>query len=163
LSTGVVSAVSTETVIVTADGVEIVSVGLQGPPGPRGPAGPPGPPAGGQNEYTAAIALSGHRILTTDQAGRAIYADSANPAHVGRIVGLSTGAAAAGAPIIVQLSGEFSEPTWSWSLTCPVYLGAAGHLTQTPPSEAGSFSVVVGFPITPTRLFLSIREPILIA
>lgn len=156
--------VRTESVVVVNDcQADVVSLGIQGPAGAQGPAGPPGPPSGGQYVYTAAIPLGGHRVLTLNAAGQAIYADAGTLAHMNRIVGMSTGAAIAGAPITSQLVGEFTEGSWNWTLDVPIYLGTNGHLTQVQPTSPGSlFSLVVAFPISATRIFLNPREPILI-
>lgn len=98
----------------------------------------PGP---GQDVYahrillSAGAALSGHRaVISLD--GVATYADPADPAHAGRLAGITTHAAVAGAGVIVQTLGLLVDPSWTWQ-PGTVYLGANGALTQALPA-AGS-------------------------
>ena len=120
-------------------------------------------PTGGAQvvSYIAGVALGGHRMVVLDASQQAQYASSATPAHISIVLGMTTGAAIAGAPVQIQTGGEITEPSWSWSLGSPVYLGVNGLLTQTPPSSG--FSLVIGFPISATVLFINLREPVIIS
>jgi len=140
-------------VVVQSPALEIVEVAEQGPPGPSGQSG------GSALTAMAGAALGGHRLVVFDAEARAQYASANNPAHFGAVVGLTLGAAVAGSPVDIQRVGEVVEPSWSWSSGLPVYLGVDGLLTQTPP-VAPSFCLIVGFPVTATRLFVSLREPL---
>lgn len=132
--------------------------GDQGEVGERGPQGAPG---GTLIERDAAIDISGHRLVLLDAQGRANYASSADLTHAARVVGMTTHAAVAGAPVALQIFGEVTEPSWNWIPDQPVYLGADGHLTQSVPvAPAAKFAVVVGFPISTTTLFINIGIPI---
>ena len=107
--------------------------------------------------------LGGHRVVAADDAGHAIHADPSNVAHAGRILGMTTGAAGLGSQAEIVRAYEMEEPSWAWTLGSPVFLGAAGVLTQVvPEAPSATFSLIVGFPITPTRLYIHIREPILL-
>lgn len=124
--------------------------------GPQGPPGPPGPDSQGSLTRTAATVLSGHRVVTPHADGTVGYADNANPAHCMAPLWLTLGAAVAGAEVEIQPFGPVVEGSWSWTLG-PVYLGAAGVLTQTVPT-APSFLAIVGFATSPTELFVD-RQP----
>lgn len=165
-----IEVVDETTLAVTEEVVQIVSEGIQGPQGIPGVKGDPGdkgdkgdPGAAGEVSfvYPAASAISGHRIVTLDEQGKAIYASAAIAAHANRIVGMTMNAAAANDVLNVKKFGEATEPSWNWQLDLPVFLDADGFLTQTPPAApAAKFSVVVGFPMSATTLFVNIGIPI---
>ncbi len=138
---------------------ELLEVGTQGPPGPRGPIGPSG---GNAVTAVAAVALGGHRIVLLNADGEADYARADEITHASIVLGMTSHAAAEGADVDVIRIGELEEVSWSWTLNQPVYLGLDGVPVQSLPFNA-TFSLVIGFPITPTRLFLSIREPIILS
>lgn len=149
------------TLVVAEEVLTLVSEAAQGPQGIPGPRGEKGEPGGTIIQRPAAIALSGHRMVMLDGQGSAIYASNADQTHANRIVGMTTHAADAGAPVAIAIYGELTEPTWNWETDKPVYLGADGFLTQVPPeAPAAKFSVVVGFPISATTLFINIGIPI---
>ena len=109
----------------------------------------------------AGEALGGHRIVVTDDAGRAIHADPGNRSHANRVLGMTTGAAAEGAPVHLVRAFQIEEPTWSWIMEAPVFVGPAGVLTQAvPASPAAVFALIVGMPLTATRLYINVRDPI---
>lgn len=114
---------------------------------------------------TAASALSGHRIVRTDAEGRALYASNDEAADTGRALGMTTGAAEPLAAVQVLLQGVWREPTWAWDPSRPVYLGVEGALTQEAPTKAGGahFLQIVGVPLSPTRLYLDIRQAVVLA
>lgn len=117
-----------------------------------------GAPGSDHLTKTAGVALGGHRMVTLDAVGEAIYADSSILAHAHKVLGMTTGAAILGAPIDILRMGEFSEPSWSWILDEPLFLGTDGLLTQTPP--VSGFSLIVAFPISATMVYVDLREPI---
>lgn len=151
---------STETQVVAlepSDPVFIVSAGAQGPQGIQGPVGPVG---GSALSYPAGDALGGHRMVVLNDSQQAIYADSTNLAHANKVLGMTTGAAALGDTASILSGGEVSEPSWNWFLNQPLYVGASGLLTQTPP--VAGFSQIVGFPIATNKVFVSLREPVIL-
>jgi len=91
-----------------------------------GPRGVPGP-AANQVTVTAQEALGGHRAVTAD-------GFHATPALLDKLAGISTGAASIGETATLQRSGLMAEPSWTWTPDAPVFVTAAGVLTQTPPS-----------------------------
>lgn len=141
----------TETIVQVSVVESVVQVS-----GVPGPMGPPGPSAGGLS-LTASGAIGGHRLLVALGGGLAGYADSGTPAHVGKVVGMSTAAAADGAPVSLIQVGEIIEPSWAWS-PGPVYLGANGVPTQTQPISG--FLQEIGVATAPTRLLVDLKMPI---
>jgi hypothetical protein len=111
-------------------------------------------------EHTVAYSMSGHRMVILNENQEAEYASSANPFHANKIIGMTTQAAING-EIGIQTAGELEEPSWSWILDIPIWLSTDGLLSQTPPSTG--FCLIIGFPITATKMFINIREPIFLS
>lgn len=148
-------------VSITEESLTLVSEAIQGPQGIQGIQGPPG--ALLIFSYSASIAISGHRIVSLNGLGEVEYASSGNITQANRIVGMTMNAAVPGGLVSVQKFGELTEPSWNWTLSQPIYLSIDGALTQTPPSTpASQFSVIVGFPISPTAIFVNIGNPIIL-
>lgn len=153
-----------EILAVENERIDILSVGTQGLPGIAGPRGLPGPPGGATLEYIAATAIGGHRVVMLNAAGQLIYASAVDLTCLGRVIGITVNAADASMPCQVQNFDQLDEPGWTWDVSKPVYLGLDGLLTQTPPALPGAkFSMVVGFPISSTALFVNLREPIILS
>jgi hypothetical protein len=150
--------------VVSRDRISIVSqAGKQGLPGPPGKQGNPGPPGGTTLEYIAGTAIGGHRAVILGTDGKLAYASAAEIAHAGRVIGITVAAADENESCQVQTFERLEEPSWNWDVNLPVYLAADGLLTQVAPSSpASKFSLVLGFPISSTALFLNIREPIVL-
>lgn len=114
-------------------------------------------------QYLSKIAgaiLSGHRMVVLDAVGKAVYADNTAMTHVNKVLGMTVGSAVADAAIDILRWGELEEPSWTWTLDQPVFLSTNGLLTQTPPSTG--FSQIIGFPVSATKLYISLREPIIL-
>ena len=154
-STVLVTPPATHTAVVVAEEPRHVIV-TRGIPGPRGPIGPSG---GSALSVTAGQDIGGHRLVLLNAQGDAIYADARQLSHAEVVVGLTVFAAVQGQSIDIVRAGIVEEPSWSWVADQPVYLGLDGVPTQTLPPGA-LFGLVVGFPIAPTRLFMSIKPPI---
>jgi hypothetical protein len=131
-----------------------IAIGSVGPIGPRGLAG------GSAITVTAGQDVGGHRAVVLNASDQALYADQTNPHHVNRLVGVTTGAASAGGSVSIVSHGNMVEPTWNWTVDSPVFLGANGLLTQTPPISG--FLQIVGMAVSPTTLFVTIRDPIIL-
>jgi hypothetical protein len=129
--------------------------------GQRGVAGVDGLPGGVVIQCTAGEALGGHRVVVLNAVAEAVYASNAVPAHLHKVLGLTTGAEILGAVATVQTGGEMVEPTWAWTLDTPIFLGTNGLLTQVEPTTG--FSLVVAFPITATKVFIKIQESLSLA
>ena len=105
------------------------------------------------------VALGGHRVVRQTATGPD-YADCGVLLHQENILGLTTGAAAAGALVTIQRDGEIIEPSWNW-LAGLVFLGHNGLLTQTLPSSPDSaFIQAIGFSTAPQTLYVALRDPI---
>jgi hypothetical protein len=130
----------------------ITTAATQGPPGPPGPPGSGGPQT---VVLQAAIALGGHRIVCVDSAGQAIYPDRSNPAHADAVVGITTGAASAGADVTVQTTGEMIESSWSWS-PGPIWVGDNGLLTQTSPTSG--WVQMIAIALSATKIVVTPRQ-----
>jgi hypothetical protein len=126
--------------------------------GTPGPAGPPGPSGSNATQRMAAAALGGHRLVRVLADGSVDYVDSLNPLHGDDTLGVTTGAAEAGALATVQTSGALTEPSWAWMPGEPVFAGTNGSLTQAPP--AAGFVQVVGFAATSTSLVIALQGPL---
>lgn len=149
--------VPAETIELAGPAIDLLEVTEQGPAGPQGPIGPSG---GSAITAICGAALGGHRMVRYRAFDALIdYASAAAPADFGNVLGMTIHAADEGDPVDVIRSGAIIEPSWSWIVGAPVYLGVSGALTQTPPT-APSFCMIVGFPVTATMLFISGREPV---
>ena len=137
---------------------EIVAPVYIGQRGVDGADGAPGVAGGVVVLCTAGEALGGHRVVVLNASAEAVYASNAVPEHLHKVLGLTTGAVIFGAEATVQTGGEMTEPSWSWTLDAPIFLGASGLLTQTPP--VSGFLLVVAFPVTATKIFIKLREPL---
>jgi len=153
-STSVVETVSTPGSVLETIGV--MSSVIETSP-PQGEKGEPGTAAGMIIEYPIEYPVSGHRIVVLNADSKVIYADNTEPTHANKVLGMTTGAATVG-DVPVQRGGRLIEPSWSWILDTPIWLSSSGLMTQTPPSTG--FSMIVGFPITATEIFIGIREPL---
>jgi len=121
----------------------------------------PGGGGGGDPELrtlTAENDISGHRVVRILPDGNVDIADSANMADMGYVLGITLGAVTAGNSIQVRVAGILDEPSWAWTVDQPVFLSSSGLLTQAEPVTG--FSLVIGWAQTPTRLFVSMNQPI---
>ena len=129
--------------------IEFVELAVPGPPGPTGPIGP----AGGTTiiTRTTVAPIGGHRVVIQEADGTVSYADHTDPAHADMALGLTIEAAGAGDEIQILVGGETIEPSWAWDVTRPIYLGATGLLTQTPPTTG--FLQQVAIPLAADRIY----------
>ena len=123
-------------------------------PGPRGADGLPG---GSTLSYPAGEILSGHRMVVLEN-GELFYASKDVAAHATKVLGMTVGATVLGGIAAVQTGGEITEPSWAWTLDVPVWLSTNGLLSQVPPTLG--FSLIVGFPISATKLLIRFSEPL---
>lgn len=111
-------------------------------------------------QLVAGTDLSGHRVVTTDDTGKAVYASNDQLADRTGPFFLTTGAAVAGASIEPLGLGAITEPGWSWTPGAFVFLGTNGLLTGSPPTSPALFSLRVGTALTATSLFFNPQTPI---
>lgn len=146
---------------VLVDEVEAVSVVAVAEQGPRGPQGVPGPAGGATIVTVGATPLSGHSAVAADAAGLLIKADCTNPAHRGAVLGLLANAYSPGDQAVVQTAFTLEHAGWTWT-PGPVFVGAAGQLTQTLPVGA-VFSQVVAHALSPTLVLVDVQPPITVS
>lgn len=138
----------------TGRGSVVVSRGGTGRPGPPGQSG------ASYLTYVADGALGGQRVVRATTGGKVGYVDPGDPAQAHAAIGLTMGAAADGASINVQFSGEMTDPSWSWTANQPIFVGANGIPTQTPP--ATGFQAAIGVAISVTSMVIQIKSPIVL-
>lgn len=127
----------------------VVQGGYQGPPGIPG--------ASTQFEYVVTgQVVGGNRAVTTNSSGQLIYPDLTS--ETSRVYGVTTQSAQQGELVQVQITGTQTEPSWSWDVTKPIFVGINGTLTQVTPTIGQV--LVVGYPQSPTKLFIDRQPPI---
>lgn len=151
---GVVTSTQTNNISTEVDkSTTVVSSGEQGP------QGIPGDSINYVN-LLSGQALSGHKVVSSNNLGYAVYADSTVADTGNKVLGITTGAVSNGSIAQIQIVGVLEEPTWSWNLIDPIFIGTNGQLTQTPP-ETG-YLYIVAFPMTPTKIFIDKQPPIML-
>lgn len=126
------------TTVTTQEEVQVVSGYVQGV------AGPPG------QDYTyinilAAENINGHRAIN-------ILGKMGNHPFVG----ISVGSCVSGDTLQVQQTGFLIHSGWNWVANNPIYALDDGVLTQAFPLQGNL--VVVGYGVTPTKMFIK-QEP----
>lgn len=76
--------------------------------------------------FEAGQPLNAYKVVTTDNLGRLVYASADNPAHLGRVLGVTRGAGIDGQQLPMAVSGLLRNPGWSWSPGVLLYLGLGG-------------------------------------
>jgi hypothetical protein len=133
----------------------VVGVGIQGP------AGPPGSDGSSTLIRYSTVPIGGSRAVILDDSGNVQYAECTTRSHALKLLGVTRGAASAGAPIEVIREGEVLDSSWSWTLNEPIYLTINGVLSQTLPGGSPEFYMIVGFPTSTTSIFVDLQPPIL--
>ncbi|MEY4507950.1 MAG: hypothetical protein RLZZ450_72 [Pseudomonadota bacterium] len=109
----------------------------------------------------AAVALGGHRLVCRTEGSTLAYASADDVFSALALLGLTTGASAAGATVAVVESGVVTEPSWSWTPREPVLLGLNGIPVQTLPAGA-SVCLRVGIALSETSFMVRFGHPILL-
>jgi hypothetical protein len=133
----------------------VALVFVPGAPGARGASG-----AAGGVVRTTAVPLSGHMIVTTNDAGDLLYADAAMLGDALRPLFMTTAAWGAHVAATVVANDVITEPSWNWTVGEPIYLGLDGLPTQTVPDTA-VFTVIVADVISPTTIAFRPGAPII--
>lgn len=157
----VVDNVNNSVVVATEKATEVATLVEQGPAGPPGPQGPQGPAGAAVTTLTltAGETLGGQRVVYVEN-GSAFYADSSDVADVGKVTGITTGAANSGDQVTVQVGGEMAEAGWAW-VPGPIYFTSTATLTQTIP--ATGFIQRVATTVSATKILISVGTPTLLA
>lgn len=119
-----------------------------------GAPGVPGPPGPAAYTVTAAEALGGNRAVTVD-------GYHATPATLDKLIGITTGAVSLGEDATVVRWGIMTEPSWTWTADQPIFVGAAGVLTQTPP-VSGTVRRIA-WAVSPTQISIDLFPTIRLA
>lgn len=135
--------------VVSSDTVNDVIIQSPGPQGPQGQDGASGSVSRILRTFTAGEDLSGHVLVTRQTDGTVTLASQDQPSEVNASFWMTTGSALSGSPVEVLILGDFSEPSWSWSVG-PIYLGLSGAMTQVPPSSG--FLVQVAYATGPNDI-----------
>lgn len=128
--------------------------------GKDGPPGPPGPQADAIPIEVGPLPLSGHSAVAIDAQGRLIAADCTDDTQVGTVLGVVSQAWSPGDMATVKTAFVLEHAGWNW-VPGPVLVGRGGQLVQQLPAGA-MFAQSVGFALSPTRVLLSIAQPIII-
>lgn len=147
----------TQVIVEEVDVITIVTDAAQGPPGVPGQ---PGQSGASYLTFLADGALGGQRVVRATTAGKVGYVDPSDPVQAHAAIGLTMGAAADGVGINVQFSGEMTEPGWAWTANLPIFAGADGVPTQTPPTAG--FQAAIGVAISATAMVIQIKSPIVL-
>jgi hypothetical protein len=137
--------------------LEVVTVGE---PGPKGDQGDPG--GDSLIAATASEAMSAYRAVVADSASGVSLADNTDITHRDRVLGITENAAATAGPVDVRRSGEITFASWAWTPYAPIFVGAAGLLTQTAPVNPAVFSQVIAVALSATVIYVWPREPLTI-
>lgn len=157
----------------------VVPVG--GPPGQRGPAGadstvpgPEGPqgrsgrdgaqgPAGAgavtSREASANVPL--WSAVVVSDANRCIPADPSNPAHRGQVIGVTAYGGMTGAQVEIQSVGDLLGPVADFAEGTPLFVGAGGILTPTPPTSG--WRQIVATAVSSSQIVVALGEARVIA
>lgn len=136
----------------------------------RGAIGTPSRP--GVLSYLAAASANGDAVMVYKTAAQPLeknravylaadglrYADPADVDNADAVLGITTHSAAVGQGVLVQTAGEITDVAFAWTPREPMYLGAAGTMTQTSP--VAGVHVELGFALTAGAAFIRIQRAI---
>lgn len=142
-----------ESIVVSEEpDVVIIEVAEQGPAGPKGDS---------DTSFPTNSVINSHRAIITDNLGYAKHASSTDVTHAALIIGVSLNSVTDLSNVNVRSLGFMEDNSWNWTPAQPLFVGNIGQLTQTPP--AVGFSLIVATAITPTKIFINIKTPIILA
>ena len=153
---------NTESTFVTLGTESTSNVIVSGLMGPTGPQGIQGISGGSSIDEVASVSIGGHRVVYYNELGQIAYADPANLSCINKILGITSNAATPGGTLSITRSGKIEDLTWTWDVSKPIYLGTLGTLVQTE-SVGAVLAIIVAIPKSPTEIFVTIREPIVLA
>ena len=104
-------------------------------------------------QMTAGLDLSGHRVVTADPSGLAVYPDNTVLNDGIGLIGITTGSIVSGESGPVQVIGEMEEPSWGWTPGQQIYVDNAGVLTQSIPAAAWVAAIAVARTATMISIF----------
>lgn len=101
--------------------------------GPQGATGPTGPAGGSAVTYTAGENLSAGRVVIIE-GGEAFYFQPSDTTHQGRAYGITTAAANTGESATIQISGEITNPAFTFAADSILYVFNNGIIVDTAPT-----------------------------
>lgn len=102
---------------------------------------------------TAGSSLSGHTVIYIDSSGLAQNPDITILSEGEGVIGITTGAIAPAATGPIVISGEVTEPSWTWTPGGPIWATNAGALSQTPP--VGKWLLQMGVATAATKMVVN--------
>lgn len=145
-------------VVDTIHEISVVTVGEQGPQGIQGDPG-----SGSAETYVAGEAIGGHRVIVTNSAGKAIYANNTDATHANAATKITLGAAALDDNVEVQLVGRIVEPSFAWTPGATLYVGTNGQMTETVPVSPAVFSKPVAVAEASDTILIIQEPPVMLA
>lgn len=88
----------------------------------------------------------------------AYIAKSGNESAIDAVAGIALTATMAGAEVTIIPFGEMEDSFWHWESNLPIFINAAGGLTQTAPTTG--FSCIVATPLSATKILVNIKQGI---
>lgn len=147
----------------------LASTGLVGPPGPQGPPGPPGI-SGGVADFAGALKVT-RTASVAITLGDAVYAissthvglaDASNTVAEAMVFGFALNNASPGADVDVLILGVLEDPIFSiFTVNSPLFLDEAGGITDV--KRITGYHVVIGKALGGNQIFVSIKDPVVIA
>lgn len=139
----------------TKEVVRVASVGIQGPPGADGVD------ADNVVIRTSGQAISGGRVVKLGPDGKVYLASAGVVGDATLIVGVAvTATSGPDESLTVRLEGRMTDPVWSWTPGMPLYCGANGVLSHTPPAPPMAFVCEVARALTATEILVDTQTPI---
>lgn len=151
-----------ESIFVTLGTESTSSVIVSGLMGPTGPQGEQGIAGGSAVAETASVPIGGHRVVYYNDLGNIAYADPSSIACLNKIIGVTENSASPGDSVNIIRSGKITDLSWNWDVTKPIFLGTSGTLVQVL-SVGSIIEHIVAIPRSSTEIFITIREPIVLA
>ena len=102
--------------------------------GATGPAGPAGAPGGSSVTWTAGENLSAARVVVIDSAGEAYHFQPNTTTHQDRAYGITTAAATIGNSATIQISGEMTHASFTFTAGAALYVFTNGILVDSVPA-----------------------------
>lgn len=158
-----------ELITIIDDKVELITVGVQGPPGAPGEPGQPGQPSESTILVRSGELIPAHRVVFVKQVDLPVPLTDARvlkdiPQHkyfANRAIGISITSASAPDFVSVRTFGPLSDISLNYLTPGAVYCNPEGMLTNS--ISDGTFILQVGIVLDYNgNLFINIKQPILL-
>ena len=143
-------------------GADSTVPGPEGPQGRSGRDGAQGPAGAGavtSREASANVPL--WSAVVVSDANRCIPADPSNPAHRGQVIGVTAYGGMTGAQVEIQSVGDLLGPVADFAEGTPLFVGAGGALTPTPP--ASGWRQIVATAVSSSQIVVTLGEARVVA